>query len=178
MPCYLFTFHAYRSWMPDRQRGYVRRHQGILPRDGKMADQYARNAKHIAISFASDQQLAVIEILERGVAHIQCRLHFVATDSTHIHALVSWSGERTWEKNRTSLKRALTLSLKERFGDRPWLCEGASRKQVRDRKHFEYLVVQYLPSHRGWKWCEGRGVFLEVADPGRRSSPAIDRVNK
>jgi len=152
----------------------VRRHERILPRDMEMAARYERNAKHVAVTFSDDRQLVVVETLEEAVTHIQCRLHFVATDPTHIHMLVSWSCERTWEQNRTSLKRALTLSLKSRFGDRPWLCEGASRKQVRERDHFEYLVKRYLPSHRGWKWCEGKGLFLESGDPGRRSSPAIN----
>jgi REP element-mobilizing transposase RayT len=149
MPCYLFTFHAYRSWMPDRQRGYVRRHEGILPRDVEMADRYARNAKHAAVKFAAEHQLTAIETLRQAMFHFHCRLHFVATDPTHIHALVSWTGERSWQTNRTSLKRALTLSLKKTFGSRPWLVEGASRKQVRDRSHFDHLVTRYLPSHVG-----------------------------
>jgi hypothetical protein len=46
MPCYLFTYHAYGSWMPDRVEGYVRRGQGILPRDTQMASLYYRNALH------------------------------------------------------------------------------------------------------------------------------------
>src|SRR4051794_35604479 len=29
MPCYLFTYHAYGSWMPDHKRGYVHRGQGV-----------------------------------------------------------------------------------------------------------------------------------------------------
>lgn len=159
MPCYLFTYHGYRTWMPDRAQGYVRRGQGVLPSDPQMAEQYARNALHEIVHYSANHQLAAIEKLRVGVKHIACRLHFVATDATHIHALVSWYGERTWVQNRTSLKRALTIDFKDRFGDRPWLSDGASRKRVRDRKHFDYLVTKYLPSHRGWKWCERRGLF-------------------
>ena len=33
MPVYLFTFHAYGSWLPDNPRGYVRRKEGIQPQD-------------------------------------------------------------------------------------------------------------------------------------------------
>ena len=41
MPCYLLTLHTYGSWMPDRDKGYVRRdHEGILPRDPAMAQRY------------------------------------------------------------------------------------------------------------------------------------------
>ena len=171
MPCYLFTFHAYCSWMPDRPRGYVRRHEGILPSDQGMAKRYRNNAKDDPAKMLADCQLAAIEILCEGVKHIDCRLHFVATDETHVHALVSWRGPRTWQQNRASLKKALTIRMKEKVGNRRWLSEGASRKQVRDRTHFDYLVTQYLPSHRGWKWCELRGLFREI--PARRSSPAI-----
>ena len=39
MPCYLFTFHAYGTWMPDREEGFVRREQGILPPDEELAAQ-------------------------------------------------------------------------------------------------------------------------------------------
>jgi hypothetical protein len=29
MPVYLFTYHAYRSWMPDRPEGFVQEGRGI-----------------------------------------------------------------------------------------------------------------------------------------------------
>ena len=38
MPCYLFTFHAFGTWMPDREEGFVRREQGILPPDEELAE--------------------------------------------------------------------------------------------------------------------------------------------
>jgi hypothetical protein len=164
--------------MPDRQQGYVRRRRGILERDPEMSALYRRNAKHNAVTFAAEHQLTSIETLRNAVTHVDGRLHFVATDPTHIHALVSWQGNRTWQQQRTSLKRALTISFKETHGDRPWLVDGASRKRVRDRKHFDYLIEQHLPSHRGWKRCERRGLFLEAAAlsggsaSGERSSPA------
>jgi hypothetical protein len=40
MPCYLFTYHAYLSWMPDRPQGYVRRKKGIFPPDEEKAEAY------------------------------------------------------------------------------------------------------------------------------------------
>jgi len=159
MSCYLFTYHAYRSWMPDRPQGYVRRHEGILSSDREMARLYARKDKHDMVRILSDVQLEAIATLQEAVCHIGCRLLFVATDSTHVHSVVSWVGERTWLQNRTSLKRSLTITLKQKFGKRPWLSEGASRKQVRDQAHFDYLVTQYLPKHSGWKWDERRGLF-------------------
>jgi hypothetical protein len=66
-----------------------------------------------------EHQLVVIERLRDAVEHIQCRLHFVATEPTHIHVLVSWRDGRPWQKNRTSLKRAITMELKAKFADRP-----------------------------------------------------------
>jgi REP element-mobilizing transposase RayT len=171
MPCYLFTYHAYRSWMPDRAQGYVRRHEGILPPDPAMAARYRRDAAYEEIWFKAQHQEQVVTTIETAVTHIQCRLHFVSTDAAHIHALVSWQGTRTWLQNRTSLKRSVTLVLKEKFDDRPWLSDGASRKWVRDAAHFEYLVNEYLPKHDGWKWREGRGLFKQT--PATRRSPAI-----
>jgi REP element-mobilizing transposase RayT len=149
-----------------------------------MAKQYRRNAKHNEVQFAAEHQLTAIEILQEAVTHISCRLHLVATDPTHIHALASWRAKRTWEQQRTSLKRALTISFKSAYGDRPWLADGASRKRVLDRKHFDYLITTYLPSHRGWKWCECRGLFLENVrcesgrTSGERSSPAMKVESK
>ena len=53
---YLFTFHAYRSWLPDRPQGYVRRGKGIQGPDTKMAELYKRDAKHPAMRFDAQMQ--------------------------------------------------------------------------------------------------------------------------
>ena len=159
MPCYLFTYHAYRSWMPDRRKGYVRRGQGILPTNREVAVLYANNAAEELATFLAEHQLAAIATIREAVTHIDCRLHYVSTDSTHIHPLVSWDGPRTWQQNRNSLKRAITIGLKKQFEKRTWLSEGASRKRVRDQAHFDYSRSKYLPKHAGWRWCEGRGLY-------------------
>ena len=52
MPCYLITYHAYGSWMPDQRRGYVKRHQGILSPDKEMAERYRENLKQAVVQFA------------------------------------------------------------------------------------------------------------------------------
>jgi 23S rRNA G2445 N2-methylase RlmL len=124
MPCYLFTYHAFGSWMPDRQQGYVRHGKGILPQDMQAAALYWSNAKHEMVQFLAEHQISTISTLEEAVSHIHSRLHFIATDKTHVHALVSWAKDRTWQQNRTSLKRSVTFALKEKFGDRPWLSKG------------------------------------------------------
>jgi REP element-mobilizing transposase RayT len=145
--------------MPDRPQGYVRRGQGILPQDMQMAILYRKNAQHAMVEFQDEHQRTAINTVIAAVTHIDCRLLFVATDPTHVHALLSWQGQKTWHQKRTSLKRALTIHFKERFGNRPWFADGASRKRVKDRKHFDYLMTRYLPRHNGWKWDETRGLF-------------------
>jgi hypothetical protein len=89
MPCYLFTYHAYRSWMPDRRQGYVRRHKGILARDLKMACQYEENAKFAEVQFEHQHQETIIDILCDASSHVASRLHYVATDISHVHVLAS-----------------------------------------------------------------------------------------
>jgi len=37
MPVFLFSYHAYRSWMPDHERGYTQRRGDILPTNDVMA---------------------------------------------------------------------------------------------------------------------------------------------
>lgn len=105
MPCYLFTYHAYGTWYPDRRQGYVRRGQGILPSDAKAAHSYRERAAHDTILLDGPQQKVLIARLIEAVGFIDCRLHAVATDSTQIHVLVSWRGNRTWQQNRARLKK-------------------------------------------------------------------------
>jgi hypothetical protein len=86
------------------------------------------------------------------------RLHSIATEATHLHALISWSDDRTYKQLRRGLRESLTRRL-NRYERRRWLEQGGSRKQVKDRNHFDCLMDEYLPSHRGWKWREGRGAY-------------------
>jgi len=70
---------------------------------------------------------------------------------------------------RTAVKQSLTRTLNRTLGPRAglpaamegreaerrkWFSGGASRKRVRDRDHFDYLMTDYLPSHRGAFWRE------------------------
>lgn len=161
MPCYLFTFHTYGSWLPDRSRGFVRRHQGILPQDKELAASYRSLMKQDSVSMADEVQLTVIETLLEAGPHVECRVHAVATDDQHIHLLVSWHNrQREWKQTRASFKKSLTLRLKESRCDQKWLSRDASRKRVENRSHFDHLANSYLPNHRGWKWDERVGCFL------------------
>jgi hypothetical protein len=155
MPCYLFTFHAFGTWMPDREEGFVRRGQGTLPPNEELARQYQDRTKQDEVLFDSRLQLLLIKET-RVACEKQCyRGHCVATEPTHIHALVSWPDERPWLKIRNGLKSSLTRRLNCDLQPRDkWFVESASRKQVKDDDHFNHLINTYLPSHGGWKWRE------------------------
>jgi hypothetical protein len=161
MPCYLFTFHAYGTWMPDREEGFVRRKQGILPPNEAMAKRYRERAREFAASFDAAIQRTLIEEAQTASDKQHYRTHCIATDPTHIHVLVSWTDERAWLKVRSGLKQSLTRRLNRDVQHRRnWFVDGASRRLVKDDGHFEHLVNAYLPSHRGWKWREGGEPFL------------------
>jgi hypothetical protein len=64
MPVYLFTYHAYRSWMPDRNRGFVRRKEGILPADRGLSNVYKQQAICDEVELAETLQKLLIEELQ------------------------------------------------------------------------------------------------------------------
>src|SRR5437868_2740263 len=104
MPRYLFTFHAYGSWMPDRKRGYVKRGKGILPRDPKMAQNYRNNMNERPVEFDAEVQKLMIYEWQVASSYQHFRLHGIGTDPTHIHGLVSWRDPRGWEPLRKSIR--------------------------------------------------------------------------
>ncbi len=159
MPVYLFTYHAYRSWMPDRKAGFVQTGRGIQPPSAKLAEHYAELATHPPFEFAGDIQRKLIETALEVCERRDWRVHGAATESTHLHVIVSWRTRDLWKAVRGKIKNLLSLMLSRRSGQigRPWFSEEASRKRVRDRRHFDYLMNVYLPRHSGLKWFEDRG---------------------
>lgn len=158
MPCYLFTYHAYGSWMPDRKEGYVERHKGVQPPNLEKADAYRALMKEEEAVFQEPQQRVIIKSTTDAVTYIACEAHFVATESTHAHVVVSWKSERDREKVAKSLRNRITRDLKRLCWDRNWLVRDCSKQRVKDREHFEHLVNVYLPSHSGLKWNPERGI--------------------
>jgi len=160
MPVYLFTYHAYRSWRPDDPRGFVQEGEGIQPPSEPLANAYDNAAKHPPVTFDHVIQQFLIE-----TAHDVCnrrgwRLHGAATEPTHLHTLVSWRDETAWSAVRGKIKNILSTAMSKRAGlkGRPWFVDKASRRHVRDQKHFDYLMHRYLPKHSGVGWYEdGRG---------------------
>lgn len=157
MPCYLFTYHAYGSWMPDRDRGFVRRGEGVLPPDPARAAQYRRDANETEAVFDDDVQGLLIEEVQTAAEKQAFRLHYIATQATHIHVLVSWKDDLEWAKLRNGIKQSFSRRLNRDVRSRTWFGDGASRKRVVNQEHFDHLVNHYLPSHSGSKWCEENG---------------------
>ena len=104
---YLFTFHAYRSWLPDRPQGYVRRGKGVQTPDTKMAELYERDAKHPAMRFDAQMQDSLVTTTCSICAKHSWRLHQVRATTTHVHALVSWREFVEWKSISNTLKRCL-----------------------------------------------------------------------
>ena len=158
MPCYLFTWHAYGSWLPDHPNGHTHWSRGYEPTNVALALRYRQQQKEPTVKFTAGLQREIIEELRQSSTQQHCRLHYVATDLTHLHALVSWQDNQSWQKRRRALRRSLSLHLNQR-GHRKWFSRGGAPKQVKTQNHFSHLVTTYLPKHQGWKWCEHRNLF-------------------
>ena len=159
MPVYLFTFHAYRSWMPDRGRGYVRRDEGILPRDEEMVAEYRERATNDPTTLTREIQRALLQELQTACHFQQLRLHGGSTEPSHIHAVTIWRDERTTLAVRAGIKKSLSILLTRLSmpDHQLFLSGGASQKRVRDNAHLTHLLEVYLPKHRGVAWFEDRG---------------------
>jgi len=159
VPCYLFTYHAYGSWMPDHPRGYVRRGQGILPPDSEMADFYRGNLTQDLLQFDEAIQQSLIEATLEASQYQEVVCHFIATEVTHAHLLLSWKTNRTWQVARAKMRESLSRRLNRDFKKRLWFSKSPSRRQVKEQEHFDYLVRTYLPKHSGWKWSPAKGMY-------------------
>jgi hypothetical protein len=145
--------------MPDRKRGYVKRRQGILTTDHKMARMYRAAMNEPAAEFTSDIQLVISDAVIDSQDKQRFEAYYIATDITHAHMLLGWRDVRTWLHMRSIVKSSQSRRLNTAFGRRGWFVEGGSRKRVRERRHFDYFVQTYLPRHTGWKWTPERGKF-------------------
>jgi REP element-mobilizing transposase RayT len=159
MPCFLFTYHAYGSWLPDHPDGFVHWKEGRQLPDDNLGGAYRAKMKFPEAEFGELLQRAMIEEL-RAAAHFQkFRLHAVATEPTHLHSLLSWPDERSPPALNLGVKKSLTIRLKKQVAERTWFSKGGNERQVKKLEHFNYLVNEYLPSHGGWKWDERRGDY-------------------
>jgi len=154
MPCYLFTYHGYGTWMPDHAQGYVRRKEGVLASDNNMATYYRNNLKEDPVSFSRSMQRHLLAAAIEAFKFQELRGHFIAAENTHLHVLVSWRSNAAWQLVRRRLRSSLTRWLNREVERRTWFSKQPSRKQVNDQRHFDYLMSTYLPKHSGLKWRE------------------------
>lgn len=154
MPVYLFTFHAYASWMPDRKQGFVQHGKGILPSDPQMAQSYRDRQSQNKVTFNEFIQLNIIDAIQENHKHSHYRLHAIATDPSHVHILISWHDQRPTAKLRTAVKQAVTRHLNLSIQKQQWFSRKGSQKRIRDKQHFDYLMKVYLRRHKGLSWYE------------------------
>ena len=152
MAVFLFTYHGYGTWMPDRDEGFARRGTGILPPSREFMLMYQRDIKGVPVEFNDAHQKALIAEAQVAAEKQQFRLHHIATESTHVHVLMSWKDDRPWLRMRSALKSSFSVR-------RQWFVDYASRRYVHDQEHFDYLVHVYLPEHGGWKWSETKELY-------------------
>ncbi len=155
MPVYVFTFHAYRSWMPDRPRGYVRRNVGLLPPDPQAARRYALRAKHAEVHFDEQHCWRLVDAAGEVCAEQHWELYEATAVPSHTHLLVGWRSAEPWKSVSNRLKRRLGAALSKLLNrPGPWFSRGSSRKRVRNRAHFQHLMEKYLPQHGPIRWTQ------------------------
>ena len=120
MAVYMFTYHAYRSWMPDRPQGYVRKGK-VLPTDEEEARRYGRRACNPQITFDRTMQQTLVSNARVVCDESHWRLHQVRAIPTHLHVLVSWEHFVDWKAVSSTLKRRLGSSLSKALDRKgPW----------------------------------------------------------
>jgi REP element-mobilizing transposase RayT len=138
--------------MRDKEKGYVQRKKGIKPKNESMARRYRANQQQTTVLFSTAQQHVVAATLRVAGEHLSATVHCIAVEPTHMHIVLSWTHTRDRLSMSASVKTAVSRQLNESYGKRTWLVKNALRKQVKDREHFDYLLREYLPSHRGLFW--------------------------
>ena len=156
MAVYLFTYHAYGSWLPDRPRGYVRHGRGVQHADREAALGYRSRMSHPPVRLTSALQQTVVAAVKEKCEIKGLTLHAVTTDVTHIHVLTAWEPFNRSKLISRGLHASITRQLNAAHHRRPWLTRGGSRRRIRTREHFEYLIHHYLPRHDGCSFYRHR----------------------
>ncbi|MBX2852010.1 MAG: hypothetical protein KTR15_09725 [Phycisphaeraceae bacterium] len=147
MSVYHFTFHAFGTWLPDRPEGYYKHDSGWKPPSEEGRKQYSDNMQGQPIAFNQSQQQQLIDEAIKAQPYQQITLYAAATDSTHLHAIVTWGDDRDPTRIRAELKSSLTRSLNAKFGKHQWFVAKAGQNRVFDQEHLYDLVHDYLPKH-------------------------------
>ena len=93
MPVYLFTFHAYGSWMPDHKDGFTQQDKGYQPTNPAIAYAYREAMEFPPFEFDHSTQRFMLEISQDVCHRRGWKLHHGATERTHLHDLVGWRDE-------------------------------------------------------------------------------------
>lgn len=157
MPVYLFTMHAYRSWMPDRPQGYVRRGKGLLEPDCGRAFAYRQAATEPPVSFGPVEYPVMAWIAHDCCVNRGWQLRAITIVPSHTHVVVSWRDAIDRGEVFAKIKNLMSLELNRRAGQHRehWFSRSGSKQQVKDREHYERLLNEYLPKHNGYFWREG-----------------------
>lgn len=160
MPVATLSLHAYGTWLPDRPQGFYHHSRGLAPSNPDLARAYRRQQREREAVLSDEVQQSLISLLIEAAEHKLLTPYGLATDRSHFHALFGWRDERPLPAVAASLRRGLTIGLKQRFPGRDrWFTHKGARTFVRDGRHFAYLRDVYLPDHPGWKWDRSRGVY-------------------
>lgn len=117
-----------------------------------MAGSYRNNQREAVAQFDEYIGATIIDTVQAAARHLDCTVHAVTVDPSHIHFLISWRYVRSWQSMRTSLKSAISRALNTHHSKRIWLSKGASQKRIRDQKHFDHHSLHSLPAHVGCSW--------------------------
>jgi hypothetical protein len=166
MPVYFMTAHSYRSWSENHPRGFVQRGQGLKRPSAKLAAHRQGKARFEEARFDRGAQLMLHEVVVEIARERDVRLHAFASCPTHGHALFSFRSPactcgalKLCRKGCPAKAYAeeVFVRMKRKMGQRiaqlhatdgrPWFSRGWDTKPVRDKKHFDYLIGEYLPAH-------------------------------
>jgi hypothetical protein len=147
----MFTFHGYRTWMPDHPEGYTRKGKGFLSPDEAMNRHYEERARHDEVRFDDARQELIVAASREIATNINARIYYAVCVDTHCHVLLGWHDERDWTALHDRMKRIIALKLGRAEGvrGRRWLTQRRSSEQVQTPDHFAHLMTVYLPDHRG-----------------------------
>jgi hypothetical protein len=119
-------------------------------------------ARQDAMAFDDSQQAFFIAFAGDICGRRKWRLHCVGTDETHVHVVVSWKGIEgdnvayaELAKDRIKNLLSLLLNRHEEKSGRRVFSKKSGDRQVRTRRHLDFLKTDYLPKHSGRFWFEG-----------------------
>jgi REP element-mobilizing transposase RayT len=121
----------------------------------QMGQWYRRDMHSGEVCFDRDVQHLIVDATRRYARFKQYKLYAVTTESTHVHVMIGWQAYQPHQLVQRGIKSTISRQLNAARGRRNWFSRSGSRKRVRDRSHFQYLMTRYLPRHRGASWYQG-----------------------